>query len=87
MLEKIKEASEIYASPNKDYIFTNDLKSLLGIILHKIVFSFKMTYIKLIREKTGIIFPIVLDSSTGREVRHETVEQMLKIIQRDSPGH
>ena len=79
--------SEIYVSPNKDYIFTKDLKSLSGTILHKIVFSFKMAYIKLIREKTGIILPIVLDSPTGRETRHETVEQMLKIIQRDYPEH
>lgn len=63
------------------------MKSLSGTILHKIVFSFKMAYIKLIREKTGIILPIVLDSPTGRETRHETVEQMLKIIQRDYPEH
>ena len=81
------DASETYVSPNKDYIFTNDLKSLSGTILHKIVFSFKLAYIKLIREKTGIVLPIVLDSPTGREVEHSTVESMLKIIQRDFPDH
>lgn len=79
--------SETYVAPNKDYIFTNDLKSLSGTILHKIVFSFKLAYIKLIREKTGIILPIVLDSPTGREVEHNTVEAMLKIVQRDYPDH
>lgn len=81
------DVSETYVSPNKDYIFTNDLKSLSGTILHKIVFSFKLAYIKLIREKTGIVLPIVLDSPTGREVEYSTVESMLKIIQRDFPDH
>lgn len=81
------DVSETYVSPSKDYIFTNDLKSLSGTILHKIVFSFKLAYIKLIREKTGIVLPIVLDSPTGREVEHSTVEAMLKIIQRDFPEH
>jgi len=38
------DVSETYVAPNKDYIFTNDLKSLSGAILHKIVFSFKMSY-------------------------------------------
>ena len=79
--------SETYVAPNKDYIFTNDLKSLSGSILHKIVFSFKLAYIKLIRERTGIVLPIVLDSPSGREVEHSTVESMLKIIQRDYSDH
>lgn len=81
------DVSETYVAPNKDYIFTNDLKSLSGTILHKIVFSFKLAYIKLIKEKTGLILPIVLDSPTGREVEHRTVEKMLKIIQRDYSRH
>lgn len=81
------DVSETYVAPNKDYIFTNDLKSLSGTILHKIVLSFKLAYIKLIREKTGIILPIVLDSPTGREVEHSTVEKMLRIIQRDYSEH
>ena len=81
------DINEVYVASNKDYIFTNDLKSLSGTILHKIVFSFKLAYIKLIKEKTGIILPIVLDSPTGREVELDTVEKMLQIIQRDYPEH
>ena len=81
------DVNETFVTPNKDYIFTKDLKSLSGTILHKIVFSFKLAYIKLIREKTGIVLPIVLDSPTGREVEHSTVEKMLQIIQRDYPQH
>lgn len=79
--------SETYVSPNRDYIFTNDLKSLSGTILYKIVFSFKLAYIKLIKEKTGIVLPIVWDSPSGREVEHNTVEKMLKIVQRDFGDH
>lgn len=78
---------ETYISPNKDYIFTNDLKSLTGTILHKIVFSFKLAYIKMIKEKAGIILPIILDSPSGREVKKETVNEMLEILQRDFSEH
>ena len=86
-LEKINRKDEKYISPNKEYIFTNDLKSLSGTILHKIVFSFKLAYIRLIRDKTGMILPIVLDSPTGREVKHSTIEEMLHVIQRDYSDH
>ncbi|MDD6512234.1 hypothetical protein [Sharpea azabuensis] len=79
--------SEKYVSLDKDYIFTSDLKSLSGTILHKIVFSFKLAYIKLIKDKAGIVLPIILDSPSGREVEFNTVEMMLKIIQRDYPEH
>lgn len=81
------DVSEKYVLPNKDYIFTNDLQSLSGTVLHKIVFSFKLAYIKLIEEKTGIVLPIVLDSPSGREVEHSTVERMLRIVQRDFARH
>ena len=81
------DVSEKYVALNKDYIFTNDLKSLSGTILHKIVFSFKLAYIKLIKEEYEIVLPIVLDSPSGREVKHAEVESMLKIIQRDFSDH
>ena len=78
---------EKYVSPKKDYIFTNDLKSLSGTILHKIVFSFKLAYIKIIREETGIVLPIIMDSPSGREVKYETVLEMLEILKRDYEMH
>lgn len=78
---------EKYVSAKKDYIFTNDLQSLTGTVLHKIVFSFKLSYIKMIREKTGAILPIIMDSPSGREVIYKTVEEMLKIVQRDFSDH
>ena len=78
---------DTYVSPSKDYIFTDDLKSLSGAVLHKIVFSFKLAYIRLIERKTGVILPIILDSPSGREVKTETVKEMLKLLQRDFSNH
>lgn len=76
-----------YIYPYVKNIFSKDLKSLSGTLLHNVVFSFKLAYIKLIREATGIVLPIVLDSPSGREVELSTVEKMLKIIQRDYFDH
>lgn len=81
------DVSDTYVIQSEDDIFTKDLQSLSGAILHKIVFSFKLAYIKAIRERAGIMLPIVLDSPSGKEVEHETVESMLRIIQRDFTDH
>ena len=34
-----------YINSNRNYVFTSDLKSLSGAVLHKVVFCFKMSYI------------------------------------------
>jgi len=78
---------EKYVSANKDYIFTHDLKSLSGTIFHKIVFSFKLSYIKIIRERTGIILPIILDSPSGREIKSQTVKEMLDLLIKEYHDH
>lgn len=68
-------------------IFTNKLKSKTGSILHKLVFIHKLVYIQLLKEKTGINYPIFCDSPSGREVEKETVELMLNILLRDFSEH
>ena len=78
---------ERYIRPNEDYIFTSDLKSLSGAIFHKIVFAFKMSYVRLIRTQTGLRLPIVLDSPSGREVDKINVADMMKILSRDFSEH
>ncbi|MEH7526728.1 hypothetical protein V7149_26225, partial [Bacillus sp. JJ1503] len=67
-------------NPNKDYIFTSDLKSLSGAVLHKIVFSFKMAYILEIQKIIGFKLPIVLDSPSGREVDQENISETMNIL-------
>lgn len=76
-----------YVPANHDYIFTNDLKSLSGAILHKLVFSFRLAYVRVIQERVNLVLPIILDSPSGSEVQHEAVEDMLKIVQRDFQNH
>jgi hypothetical protein len=78
---------ERYMRPNEDYVFTSDLKSLSGAIFHKIVFAFKMSYVRLIRVQTGLVLPIVLDSPSGREVDRINVADMMKILSRDFSEH
>lgn len=68
-------------------IFTRDLKSLSGAILHKLVFAFKLAYIKVITDKIGIALPIILDSPSGREVEQDTIQLMLDVLQRDFSNH
>ncbi|WP_338627276.1 hypothetical protein QJR52_02765 [Clostridium baratii] len=76
-----------YIKANKDYIFTNDLKSLSGAVLHKIVFSFKLAYISLIKSSFGITLPIILDSPSGKEVDQNNIKIMLDILVRDFREH
>ena len=65
---------------NKKYIFTRDIKSISGTIYYKVVFSFKMAYIKTIEKYTGIILPIVLASPSGREVTNRNITEVIEIL-------
>lgn len=78
---------EKYVSARNDYIFTNDLKSLSGAIFHKVVFAFKISYVTLVRNHTGVCLPIVLDSPRGREVSEENVNEMMTILAEDYTEH
>lgn len=68
-------------------IFTNDLKSVSGALSHLQVFSFTLSYAKLVREKTGCVLPLIIDSPSGREVEKATVEKMMEILVRDFADH
>lgn len=65
---------------NKKYIFTRDLKSISGTIYYKVVFSFKMAYIKIIEKYTDVLLPIVLDSPSGREVTDRNIAEVINIL-------
>lgn len=68
-------------------IFTHNLKEKSGAILHKMVFAYKLAYIKLLSEKIGYKIPIFCDSPSGREVEKKTVDDMLRILYRDFSEH
>jgi hypothetical protein len=78
---------ERYVRPQAEFIFTDDIKSLSGAIFHKMVFSFKMSYIKLIFNYTGVKLPIVMDSPSGREVDKINIADMMNILARDFSEH
>lgn len=65
---------------DKRYIFTRDLKSISGTVYYKVVFSFKMAYIKVIENHTGLSLPIILDSPSGREVTDRNISTVIDIL-------
>lgn len=78
---------EKYVTANSDYIFTNKLAGLSGAILQKIVFCFKLAYIKVIEEHCACVLPIILDSPSGKEMSKENVIKMYDILKRDFSNH
>ncbi len=68
-------------------IFTHNLKGKSGAVLHKMVFAYKLAFIKLLSDKIGYALPIFCDSPSGREVEKGTIDIMLRILQRDFLDH
>lgn len=68
-------------------IFTHDIKSLTGAFFHMIVFAYKISYAKLVKDVAGITLPIIVDSPSGREVEREKVNKMLSVLTRDFKDH
>lgn len=68
-------------------IFTSNLKTKSGAILHKMVFIYKLAYIKLLSQKLGYPVPIFCDSPSGREIKRETITEMLNVLKRDFAEH
>lgn len=66
-----------------DYIFTEDLKSVSGANLQKLVFAFKVAFLKVIEESLGVKMIMVLDSPRGRELDNENLKLIMKIVHED----
>lgn len=76
-----------YIEEKENFIFTNELKGYSGAVLHKLVFIFKLAYIKALSLKTKIKFPIIIDSPSGREVEKETVQAMIDLLEEEFYDH
>lgn len=72
-----------YIDSNSNFLFTSDIKSLSGAVLHKLVFSYKMAYIKAIEKVLNIRLPIILDSPSGRELDPINIEETFKILEEE----
>lgn len=63
-----------------DYIFTDDLKSMSGAILQKMVFAFKVAFLKVIEKEMHTKLFMVLDSPKGKELDDDNSKLIDKII-------
>lgn len=63
-----------------NYLLTHDIKSISGTQYYKVVFSFKMAYIKVIEKYTNVKLPVVLDSPSGREVTQSNIKKVIDIL-------
>ena len=86
IIKKYAEQLEIPFDYKID-IFTRNLKAKSGAILHKMVFVYKLAYIKLLSECLGYPIPIICDSPSGREVEEKTIHKMLRILHTDFSNH
>lgn len=70
-------------SVSEKYLFTSNLKELSGAILHKTVFAFRLACLLEVEKHLNIKMPIILDSPSGKEIDHQNIEAMIKILKRD----
>ena len=70
-------------SSNEDYIFTSDLKSLSGAVLQKIVFAFKVAFLKVIEESMDTKLFMVLDSPKGKELDDANMKLIENLIKKE----
>lgn len=85
-LEKTIQEYARYLEIDSKYtndILTSDLKSLSGSIFHRVVFVFKISYVKVIQRKTGVLLPLIIDSPMGGEVETRYIDMMMEILNRD----
>lgn len=64
----------------EDFIFTSDLKLYSGAILQKLVFAFKLAFLKVIEKDMGTKLFMVLDSPRGKELDNENIELIMNLV-------
>ncbi len=76
-----------YMSSGKGFVFTRNLKELTGATLMKMVFAFKMAYIRAVDRALNIKLPLILDSPSGKELDQYNIQKLMDIINRDFSTH
>ena len=72
-----------YMSSGIGFVFTRNLKELTGATLMKMVFAFKMSYIRAVDRVLNIKLPLILDSPSGKELDQYNTQKLMDIINRD----
>ena len=67
----------------EDYIFTSDLKSMSGAVLQKMVFAFKVAFLKVIEEAMGTRLFMVIDSPKSKELDDKNTELIMDLINKE----
>lgn len=67
----------------EDFIFTSDLKSMSGAVLQKMVFAFKVAFLKVIEEAMGTKLFMVIDSPKGKELDDMNTELIMNLIKEE----
>lgn len=76
-----------YMSSGTGFVFTRNLKELTGATLMKMVFTFKMAYIRAVERVLNIKLPVILDSPSGKELDQYNIQKLMDIINRDFSAH
>lgn len=76
-----------YMTSGISFVFTHNLRELTGATLMKMVFAFKMAYIKAIDATLGIKLPLILDSPSGKELDGANIQLLMDILNRDFKDH
>lgn len=76
-----------YMSSGVGFVFTHNLKELTGATLMKMVFAFKMAYIRAVDSALSIKLPLILDSPSGKELDQYNIQRLVDIINRDFSTH
>lgn len=67
----------------EDYIFTSDLKSMSGAVLQKMVFAFKVAFLKVIEEEMGTKLFMVIDSPKSKELDDRNTNLIMNLIKEE----
>lgn len=76
-----------YMSSGVGFVFTRNLKELTGATLMKMVFAFKMAYVRAVDSVLNIKLPLILDSPSGRELDKDNIQKLMDILNRDFAVH
>lgn len=67
----------------EDFIFTSDLKSISGATLQKMVFAFKLAFLKVTEEAMGTKLFLVIDSPKSKELDDENVALIMRLVEEE----
>lgn len=76
-----------YMSSGIGFVLTRNLRELTGATLMKMVFVFKMAYIRAVDKVLNIKLPLILDSPSGKELDQGNIQKLMDIINRDFSKH